>query len=116
MHHRPMLELHYGDGYVVTTDAIADAVMRYAKTLAEHKGADLITVPIWTSEGPATSSMLIGPTSQLYTMPHPGPATAIEDESALMDLLSRNDRLVHPPASVSEYPYEEDDPWCEESF
>ncbi|AZS42784.1 hypothetical protein BWL13_00323 [Microbacterium oleivorans] len=111
-----MLELHYGDGYVVTTDAIADAVMRYAKTLAEHDGADLVAVPILTPEGPAISSMLIGPSSQLFTMPHPGDAADVEDESALMDLLSRNDRLVHPPASVAEYPYEEDDPWFEESF
>lgn len=111
-----MLELHYSDGYVVTTGAIADAVMRYAKTLAEQKASDLITVPISTVEGPAVSSMLIGPASQLYTTPHTGPAAPIEDEASVMDLLSRNDRLVHPPETVGEYPYEEDDPWYEESF
>ena len=40
----------------------------------------------------------------------------LDDEAAVMDLLSRNDRLVHPPETVGEYPYEEDDPWYEESF
>ena len=111
-----MLELHYSDGYVVTTGAIADAVLRYAKNLAEQKAYDLITVPIATPEGPAVSSMLIGPASQLYTTPHSGAAADLDDEAAVMDLLSRNDRLVHPPETVSEYPYEEDDPWYEESF
>ena len=111
-----MLELHYSDGYVVTTHAIADAVMRYAKSLAEHKASDLITVPISTTEGAATSLMLIGPASQLYTTPHTGFAVRLDDESAVMDLLSRNDRLLHPPASPGEYPFEEDDPWYEESF
>lgn len=111
-----MLELHYSDGYVVTTGAIADAVLRYAKTLAEQKASDLITVPIATPEGPAVSSMLIGPASQLYTTPHSGGAADLDDEGAVMDLLSRNDRLVHPPETVGEYPYEEDDPWHEESF
>lgn len=111
-----MLELHYSDGYVVTTGAIADAVLRYAKTLAEQKASDLITVPIATPEGPAVSSMLIGPASQLYTTPHSGAAADLDDEAAVMDLLSRNDRLVHPPETAGEYPYEEDDPWYEESF
>ncbi|MCK6079838.1 hypothetical protein KZX37_04290 [Microbacterium sp. EYE_5] len=111
-----MLELHYSDGYVVTTGAVADAVMRYAKSLADQKASDLISVPIATPEGPATSSMLIGPASQLYTTPHSGAMPGFDDESWVMELLSRNDRLLHPPVPIGEYPYEEDDPWYEESF
>ncbi|MDT3315850.1 hypothetical protein Q9S71_03340 [Microbacterium sp. KSW4-11] len=111
-----MLELHYSDGYVVTTDAIADAVLRYARSLAEQRTSDLVTVPISTPEGPATSSMLLGPASQLYTTPHVGSSSSLDDEASVMDLLSRNDRLLHPPETTGEYPYEEDDPWYEESF
>ncbi len=101
---------------MVTTDAVADAVMRYARNLAELKGSDLITIPISTPDGPATSSMLIGPASQLYTTPHSGTLPEIHDEEAVMELLSRNDRLLHPPVPVGEHIYEEDDPWYEESF
>ncbi|MFS0866277.1 hypothetical protein AB3M83_02950 [Microbacterium sp. 179-B 1A2 NHS] len=93
-----MLKLHYSDGSVTTTDAVADAVMRYARSLAAHDESDLVTIPIVEDGIVGTSTMLIGPASQLHTTPYDGPAPEMDEEPFLMELLRKGDLLLHPPS------------------
>ncbi|WP_405372122.1 MULTISPECIES: hypothetical protein [unclassified Microbacterium] len=115
-----MLNLHYSDASVVTTEAVAEAVMRYAQTLSSNEQSDLVTIPIVDRGDVATSTMLIGPTSQFHTTPYHGPAPEIDDEESLMILFGRADALLHPPSASSETRHDDDDetatPWDGESF
>lgn len=93
-----VLHLHYSDGSIVTSDAVADALLRYAQGLADNDRSDVVRIPILDAHGdPAVSSMLIGPASQLHTTPWDGPDASLDDEAFLMELLSKADRLRHPP-------------------
>lgn len=93
-----MLKLHYSDDFVATTEAVADAVMRYARSLASHNESDLVTIPIVEEGVVGTSTMLIGPASQFHITPYTGPVPDLDEEPFLMELLRKADLLLHPPS------------------
>src|SRR5687768_5821073 len=85
-----MIRLHYSDGFLVTSEAIADAVIQYARALAERNASDVVTIPIVDETlGPAESTLLIGPASQLYTSPSSDPTVAIDGDEVVEVLRSR---------------------------
>ncbi|GAB3604174.1 hypothetical protein [Microbacterium aureliae] len=95
-----MVKLHYADGFVVTSAGIAEAVIAYARALAETGTSAVVRVPIIGDSGEvARSTMLIGPASQLYTTPTPGGVEGIEDDPLVQDLTERTAAL-QPVAMV----------------
>lgn len=102
-----MLQLHYSDSSVVTSDDIGHALLEYARVLADNQAADVVTIPVIEERGISYSMILIGPSSQLYTTPL-GPdsaelnhASALDDRETLQMLEERamkfqDDRTVAP--------------------
>lgn len=65
-----MKNIHYAGEVLMTGDAIADAVVQYAETLAQHETSASIDIPVITEDGNATeASFLLGPASQLIALP-----------------------------------------------
>lgn len=65
-----MMQIEYAGGSILTTDEVADAVLRYAAALAVAGGAAAIDVPGITVDGlPGTFKVLLGPSSQILAEP-----------------------------------------------
>lgn len=65
-----MKNIHYAGEQAMTGDAIADAVLDYAETLAKHESSATIDVPVVSPNGTvANARFLIGPASQLVATP-----------------------------------------------
>ena len=93
--------LHYIGESVLLADDVCDALLRYARALAETQGSDVVTVPVLTLDGERHSAeFLLGPASQLYatSAPHSAPD---ERHPAVVDDLDRRIRLLHPTAVIS---------------
>ena len=95
-----MIRLHYADGYLVTADEIAEAVMQYSRALAVKNTSDLVTIPIMEEDGtPAESTLLIGPASQLYTTPIEEPYPELVDREIAVELVDKAEKLRADPAA-----------------
>lgn len=58
--------MHYAGGELMTGDAIAKAILNYAKALAITDSSDEVEIPIRRDDGSlGTAQLLIGPASQL---------------------------------------------------
>lgn len=98
-----MIRLHYSDGFMSTSEEIADAVMRYAQALAQRNASDMVTIPIVDETlEPAQSTLLIGPSSQLYTSPASGHTVDVRGEEAVADLNARTRQLLTDPSASPE--------------
>jgi len=65
-----MMQIEYAGGSILTTDEVADAVLRYAAALAVAGGAVAVNVPGITVDGlPGTFKVLLGPSSQILAEP-----------------------------------------------
>lgn len=65
-----MRELSYSGGTVITSDEAAEAVLAYAKALANHARAATVNIPaVGLAAGATTVEMLVGPSSQLASFP-----------------------------------------------
>lgn len=111
-----MIRLHYADGFLTTSESVADAVMQYARALAERSMSDVITVPIVDERlERASSKLLIGPASQLYTSPVPVETIVFEDDRTVADLLARTQRVradpIGLPVDPAEAPLDVVDDW-----
>jgi hypothetical protein len=88
--------IHYVGQELMTGDAIADAVVRYAGALAQHETSASIDIPIVTEDGVVQASFLLGPASQLVAVPvksnRPDP---VDDE--LIDRIARETARLDPP-------------------
>ena len=90
------------------TDDVCDALLRYARALAETQGSDVVTIPIVTQDGETTTAeFLLGPASQLFATMAPD-GEAEDRHPSVVEELSRRTRLLHPTAMVS--PVESDPP------
>jgi hypothetical protein len=96
-----MMTLHYIGESVLLTDDVCDALLRYARALAETQGSDVVTVPVLTADGePRSAEFLLGPASQLYATSAPDSAEE-ERHPAVVAELDRRIRLLHPRAVIS---------------
>jgi hypothetical protein len=95
-----MRRLHYSGGYVLTADAVAIALLRYARALADTATSDVISIPV-VAEGGARghAHFLIGPASQLYSTPVAGAVGEVTDPQ-LVDELERRTRRLQPSTAV----------------
>jgi hypothetical protein len=89
-----MKNIHYAGDVLMTGDALADAVVKYAETLAQNNTSAAIDVPIVTEDGVATSaSFLLGPASQLVAVPVPSEFPDPVDEALLARIEAERAKL-----------------------
>ncbi|MFS0732390.1 hypothetical protein ABC304_10345 [Microbacterium sp. 1P10UB] len=89
--------IYAGDAFV-TGDAIADAVLRYSKILAEAGTADTVTIPVRRNDGERVeATLLLGPASQIVaeSQPYDG-REEIEDGDVVDELNARSDTRDAP--------------------
>lgn len=93
-----MKRILYASGSVLTGDAVAHSVVRYATALARVGGADTITIPVVHGSSSETVEMLIGPSSQLM-LEDAGtdPEQAFEDLSFQAEIDRRRESVENPP-------------------
>lgn len=88
-----MRRIVYAGGTFYTGDAIAEALLEYARALARQGTADTVFVPSHTAEGDTgATELLIGPASQLVSEPVDLAGDDLTDEGLverLRDLTAR---------------------------
>lgn len=91
-----MRRLHYAGGQLLTADTTCKAVLRYARALAESDTADVVTVPaIGESGSTVAAHLLIGPASQIFSVPVPSEgAPEPADREVVAELEARTRRLA----------------------
>lgn len=96
--------LHYAGGSVPAADETCDAILRYASALAIARKADRIRFQVRTPDGAVGfADMLVGPASQLFTVPIDGDDVD-EDPEFVADLLQRERRLISTVSGSSAAP------------
>lgn len=96
-----MLQLHFTGDTVLMADDVCEALLRYARSLAENQTSDIVTVPVVTEAGEvAMAEFLLGPASQLFATPMPGTKEQGSDAAVVADLDGRADRLRPSHASA----------------
>ena len=89
-----MRRIRYAGDSVVTGDAIATLVVKYSEALAKADTAASIDIPVRVGEsGMGTATLLVGPASQLISVPEPDDTAEIEDEDVVAHLQKRIDDL-----------------------
>lgn len=92
-----MRRLHYANGYMITPDAVSNAVLRYARALADAHTSDIVTIPVLGEGGTVASAhLLIGPASQLYSTQVLDSIAEFTDPELVADLEQRT-RHIQPP-------------------
>lgn len=106
-----MKVLIYAGSEFMTSDAIADAVLRYSEALAEGREAGTIDLPVVEVDGTlATATFLVGPSSQLVAkdvitaLDQPDAPEVVEHIEALI-------RGLHPTAAIDTEPYSVETDW-----
>ena len=91
-----MRRLYYAGGQIVVDDRTCKAVLRYSRALAIANRSDVVTVPYVTEGGGAAyAHLLIGPASQIYSVPVLSPSDEAYDEEMVRDLETRT-RDLYP--------------------
>lgn len=89
-----MKYLRYGNSWVMTGDAIADAVLSYSVALAQNSTTDHVDVPTTDQYGVATSvGLLLGPATTVMTEPAPDDELETEDDAFVAELHRRVNRF-----------------------
>jgi hypothetical protein len=85
-----MQRIHYSSGSMLTGDEIARAVLAYAEVLGSHGRADVVQLPVLLEDGSTGSAlMLLGPASQIASIPEPRDGNELRDEALISDLRQR---------------------------
>lgn len=95
-----MRKLYYTGGYVLVSDQVCKALLRYARALAVSNSSDVVTVPAISDERKLGSvHMLIGPASQLFSTPTDDLGTELED-GEVVNYMERKTRELQPHRPV----------------
>jgi hypothetical protein len=96
-----MRRIVYAGTAFYTGDALAEALMEYARALARHGIADTIFVPGRTLQGERDRiEVLVGPASQIVSEPVDLDGGEIEDAALVRDLSERTALLApHKPSA-----------------
>lgn len=85
-----MKRIHYASGTLVTGDAIADVLMRYAASLAANNAAADVHAPALLESGKLGDvQLLLGPASQILAEDEPGDRPELEDADFVESLEKR---------------------------
>ncbi|CAM5428997.1 hypothetical protein [Leifsonia shinshuensis] len=86
-----MKRIHYASGSVLTGDAIADVLVRYAAVLATNTAAAEVRAPVILHSGEVGEAvLLLGPASQILAESEPYDGPELRDT----DFVDRLDDLV----------------------
>ncbi|RKR74804.1 hypothetical protein C8E83_1934 [Frondihabitans australicus] len=106
-----MERINYAVGSVVTGNAIAHAIVGYARALAKNGDSDTVTFPILLDDGDVGwAEILIGPASQVLNVPEASDREDIIDTGLVDGLLEKTEQLARPraepigPGDVMEFP------------
>jgi len=89
-----MRKLFYAGGAVMVSDQVCKAIFRYARALSKAKTADLVIFPVLTAENRrGMAHILIGPSSQLLSVPAEDPGVELDDARMVEILESRTKNL-----------------------
>ena len=92
--------MHYASGSMLTGDAIADVLVRYAAALATSASAAEVHAPTIVESGePGETTLLLGPASQILTEHEPFDGAELRDDAFVHDLDERIARLGTPRAT-----------------
>jgi len=85
-----MKRIHYASGTLVTGDAIADVLMRYAASLAANNSAADVHAPAILESGTVGDvQLLLGPASQILAEDEPGDRPELEDSEFVAQVEKR---------------------------
>lgn len=93
------MRVYYASGSVLTSDAVANAIVAYAGALAKSQLADTIDVPL--GDG-LSAKMLVGPASQLLCLPELASGVVEPDSDEFVIELDRRTRLMAAPRPLTE--------------
>ncbi|NRD27364.1 hypothetical protein [Frigoribacterium sp. VKM Ac-2836] len=89
-----MKRIHYADEYIVTGDAIAAAIVEYARSLALKNKSDMVDLPGMDRGGVHQRfQILLGPASQMLVSEEQTGETEIEDAGLVDEIEVRIGRL-----------------------
>jgi hypothetical protein len=89
-----MRKIHYAGASVLTGDQTCKAVLRLARALAMKNQSDVIDFPIIEDGGAlATAHFLIGPASEISSVPVAGACDEPNDEELIADFERRTREL-----------------------
>ncbi|GHD40669.1 hypothetical protein D9V29_04275 [Mycetocola manganoxydans] len=99
-----MRRLFYSSGSFLTGDLVGDAVLQYARALAGTGDADIVSVPARTDDGlNGLAHILVGPASQIFTMPAPSNGDEPFDRE-IVDALNAKSHALQPSRPEAEAP------------
>lgn len=108
-----MQQLFYAGDHFLVADSICQGVLQYCRVLGNAGKADVITVPYAETDGTRSSvHLLVGPASQIYTVPVRADVPDPEDDRILRWLQDATAKLEpdnHPSPFADEAFY--DDEW-----
>jgi hypothetical protein len=85
-----MRRMHYAGGSILLGDQTCKAVIRLARALAMKNRSDIIEFPVVEPGGVAgTAHLLIGPSSEISSVPVPGAEEGPDDQQVVADLEMR---------------------------
>ncbi len=89
-----MDRISYAAETFVTGTAIAQSLLEYARDLAQSETSDTIDVPVLGEDGkPRRTTLLIGPASQIVSVPTESDQAELEDAEFIADIQLRQRRL-----------------------
>ncbi|MGO4595017.1 hypothetical protein AB4Z18_14475 [Leifsonia sp. 2TAF2] len=89
-----MKKLYYAGGYIFLDDDVCEALVMYAKALADVGKSDLVTVPALSDEGmQGRTRLLIGPASQLFSAAALDRGVDLTDAEATRSMREKTARL-----------------------
>jgi hypothetical protein len=89
-----MRKIYYAGGFVLTGDQTCKAVLRLARALALKGDSDIIEFPILEEGGQVmTAHLLIGPASQISSIPVAGADDEPNDAEVIAELEKRTREL-----------------------
>lgn len=99
-----MERIYYAGSSFLTGDAIAQALVNYARFLVAHRSTAAVDIPIRNSDGSkGRASFLLGPTTQLVSKSEWSSETEIEDATLVSRLRDQSSGLtLSNPGSVDQ--------------
>lgn len=97
-----MERIYYAGSSFLTGDAIAQALVTYARFLVAHRSTAAVDIPIRNADGSeGRANFLLGPTSQLVSKTERSSSVEIEDEPLVARLRDRSAGItLSNPGSV----------------
>jgi hypothetical protein len=85
----------YADEHFRTTDAVANAVLRYSMLLANGDSSDVIRIPVIVDTDQTWAEIIIGPSSQITTLEvrDHDKDDVLDDSAIVADISRRSDQV-----------------------